>query len=165
LNQQTNQAKVAEDKAVSSSSPRIAFMLPSERRPKDSFYAAKTVLSLKHGGVPSSSLLIFNVEGDGNHVELENMYNETLVKEQYSVHWVVRPPGTSFTLPYPTLHAAALYKTPSQIPFPNISWIIDSTIGVNLNCIQCFAITSIEFATGFIILYAIAYHKDQDHLQ
>ena len=84
--------------AYVSSSPRIAFMIPSGRRPKGSFYAIDTVLGLKHSGVPSSSVLVFNAEGDGKNVELENMRDKTLVKEEYSVHWVVRPPGTSFSI-------------------------------------------------------------------
>mmetsp|Transcript_40417 Transcript_40417/g.94969 ORF Transcript_40417/g.94969 Transcript_40417/m.94969 type:complete len:316 (-) Transcript_40417:100-1047(-) len=90
-----NQTTVAENKDMASS-PRIAFMIPSGRRPKDTFYATDTILGLKRSGLSSSSVLVFNTEGDGKFLELENMRNVTLVKEEFPVHWVVRPSGTIF---------------------------------------------------------------------
>jgi hypothetical protein len=76
----------------------FGFMIPSGRRPKGKFYAGNTILALQRGGVPSSSVLVFNAEGDGQHPELENMRDSTLVNAKYQIHWLSRPAGTSFAM-------------------------------------------------------------------
>uniref|UniRef100_A0A7S1FRK3 Uncharacterized protein n=1 Tax=Corethron hystrix TaxID=216773 RepID=A0A7S1FRK3_9STRA len=71
-------------------------MIVSAARQHDQFYLDRTILGLKTAGIPPTSVLVFNAEGEGRHTRLEQLRQKLErgwpSNQTYRpVRWIVRP--------------------------------------------------------------------------